>query len=95
MIDGFVLSGVGLLIAGTGFFLWMKKRKFDRTNPAGVEQFPRFGRKLAAVSADKVLAIMSIVSLSAGTLILAQRFEDTWGWIVLLPVYAALLLLVL
>ncbi len=74
--------------------LWRKKRIFDRTNQYGVERFPSFWRKLETRMKDGLLGGASIVLLSSGLLILAFRYEDSWGWVVLLPVYVFLLFIV-
>ena len=87
--------GVGLVIAGVGLLLWRKKRKFDRTNRAGIEQFHSFGVKIRARLLDGVLTWLSLICLFSGLLSLSLQFESSWGWVVLIPVYAVLLLLVL
>lgn len=92
MVDVLAFLGGGFLVAGTGSFLWMKKRKFDRTNSAGVEQHKSYGRKLAAGLLDKSLAGTSAIFLIAGIVFMAYGFEDSWGWMVLLPLYLLLLL---
>ena len=84
-----------LLVVGALLALWKRKRKFDRTNSFGVEQFSDFWGKLGARLKDGLLGLMSLVLLSAGLLILAFRFQDSWGWIVLLPVYVFMLYVVL
>ena len=80
-----------VLVIGLGLFLWRKKRKFERTNSAGIEQFQSFGGKLTATAFDGVLSWLSLSSLFVGLLILAMQYSETWGWIVLLPVCAVLL----
>ena len=91
MVKVLALIGGGSLVAGTSFYLWMKKRRFDRMNSAGVEQFESYSGKLAAVFLDKVLAGLSALCLIGGAVFLAYGFEDSWGWIVLLPLYVVLL----
>lgn len=83
------LMGSVSLVAGVAFFLWLRKRKFDRMNAAGIQQYSSFGRKLVATAMDYVLAMLSIGFLLVGVLGLAVQFQDTWGWVVLLPVYLA------
>jgi hypothetical protein len=80
---GMILVAVGALLD-----LWRRKRKFERTNPHGVEQFSSFWSKLGTGTKDVLLRFASLALLSVGILVLAIRFEDSWGWIVLLPVYA-------
>ena len=87
---GAILVAIGALLT-----LWRRKRKFDRTNPYGIEQFSDFWGKLGARTKDWLLRLGSIVLLSAGVLMLAFRYEDSWGWVVLLPVYAFMLFMVI
>jgi len=63
--------GLVLAIAGTGLFLWREKRKYDRTNMAGVEQFRSFVGKLAATSIDELLRWSALALLIAGLFMLA------------------------
>ncbi len=86
--------GTILLVVGGLFALWRKKRIFDRTNQYGVERFSSFWGKLGTKTKDGLLGTASIVLLSSGLLILAFRYQDSWGWVVLLPVCAFLLFFV-
>ena len=79
--------GTVLVIVGGLLALLKRKRRFDRTNQFGVEQFPSYRRKLATTSMDRIIGFGSLGLLTAGVLLLALRFEDSWGWAVLLPVY--------
>jgi hypothetical protein len=79
---GIVLLAVAGLLA-----YWKQKRKFDRTNQYGVEQFPSYGRKVRARTMEGLLAFGSLALLTTGVLILGFRFEDSWGWVVTVPVY--------
>ena len=92
MFSVLTLSGGALLALGTVFLYWMKKRKFDRTNSAGIEQFRSFGIKLKSVFFDGFLGWLALLCNIAGVLLLAWQFQDSWGWIILLPVTAFLLL---
>lgn len=87
--------GTVLLVVGWLLALWRKKRIFDRTNEFGIERFPSFWGKLGIKAKDGLLGSASIVFLSSGALILAFRYFDSWGWVVLLPVLAFLLFIVL
>lgn len=63
--------GIFLTVFGLGLGLWRKKRQFDRTNSAGVEQFKSFGRKMVATTFDDLLYWGAIASLFVGLFILA------------------------
>lgn len=80
------LMGVVLVAIGAGLGLKRRKRKFDRTNEFGVERFRSYGGKLRSRFKDGFLGFTSIFVLAAGILILAFEHQDSWGWIVLLPV---------
>ena len=62
--------GMVLTAIGTGLVLWNQKRKFDRTNRYGVEQFRSFGRKVVATAFDEILSWVAIGSLVVGLFIL-------------------------
>lgn len=80
------------IIFGMGFILWRKKRKFDRINAAGVEHFQSYGGKIAARTGDALLWLLALCSLTMGIVLLAHENSDSWGWIVLLPLYGFLLI---
>lgn len=86
--------GAILLVVGGLFALWLKKRIFDRTNQFGVERFSSFWGKLGTKTKDVLLGAASIALLSSGLLILAFHYQDSWGWVVLLPVCAFLLFII-
>ncbi len=83
--------GLFHLAAGVLFALWRRKRKFDRTNAFGVEQFPGHFRKLVAGAKDEMLGGASLIFSCAGVLLLAFRSVDSWVWIIVLPGCAFLL----
>ena len=85
--------GVIFLALGVALTLARRKRRFDRTNQFGIEQFPNYWSKLRSNLKDGLLRFVSLLILSAGLVILGFRFEDSWGWIVTLPVYAFMLFL--
>ena len=86
-------AGILLLAIGAALTLVRRKRRFDRTNQLGVEQFSSFMVKLGVNIKDGALRYISLIILTAGIVILGFRFEDSWGWIVTLPVYAFMLFL--
>jgi len=63
--------GIILTIIGVVLGFWRLKRKFDRTNSAGVERFRSFGRKMAAETFDGLLYWGAIGALFVGLFILA------------------------
>lgn len=85
--------GALLLALGMALTLARRKRRVDRTNQFGVEQFPSYWAKLSTNIKDGLIRFISLLLLSAGLVILGFRFEDSWGWIVTLPVYAFMLFL--
>jgi len=85
--------GVLLLALGVALTLARRKRRFDRTNLFGVKQFSSYWGKLSANIKDGLLRYLALIFLSAGLVILGFRFEDSWGWIVTLPVYVYMLFL--
>ncbi len=65
--------GYGIVLTAIGLFLgfWKLKRKFDRTNTSGVEQFSSFGRKMVATTIDEILHWVGLAALFVGLFILA------------------------
>ena len=90
---GSEFMGMLLLALGAVFTLARRKRRFDRTNQFGVEQFSSYLVKLGVNIKDGALRYVSLILLTSGIVILGFRFEDSWGWIVTLPVYAFMLFL--
>ena len=83
---GVDLMGVALVAIGAALGLKKRKRKFDRTNEFGVERFRSYGGKLRSRFKDGVFGFTSISLFAAGVLLLAFEHQDSWGWIVVLPV---------
>jgi hypothetical protein len=79
---------IGVVFVALGALLGLKgrKRKFDRTNEFGVERFRSYGGKLRARFKDGFLGFTSLSLLASGIAILAFEHQNTWGWIVLLPI---------
>ena len=90
---GSEFMGMLLLALGAVLTLVRRKRRFDRTNQFGVEQFSSYWVKLGVNIKDGALRYISLILLTSGIVILGFRFEDFWGWIVTLPVYAFMLFL--
>lgn len=90
---GSEFMGMLLLALGAVLTLVRRKRRFDRTNQFGVEQFSSYWVKLGVNIKDGALRYISLILLTSGIVILGFRFEDSWGWIVTLPVYAFMLFL--
>lgn len=87
--------GVLLLAAGVISALWRRKRIFDRTNLYGIQQFSSYWAKLGMKFKDGMMGIASIIFLTAGVLILANKYEDSWGWMILIPVYLYMFFIVI
>ena len=79
------ILGVAAVVIGIGLYLWRNKRKFDRTNAAGIEQFNGYSGKLFARLVDGMLFIIALACVMGGVIGLAFVHHSTWGWIVLLP----------
>lgn len=79
------ILGVAAVIIGIGLYLWRSKRKFDRTNKAGIEQFKGYSGKLLARLGDGILFVLALACVMGGVIGLAFVHNSTWGWVVLLP----------
>ena len=85
--------GIALLMLGAIFTVWFRKRRFDRTNAFGVQQFINYWSKIGAVVKDLILKSSAIILISAGILVLAFNHTDSWGLLIVLPVLAFVLFL--
>ncbi|HQA35329.1 MAG TPA: hypothetical protein PLD41_16015 [Casimicrobium huifangae] len=95
MISSSTITGVILLAIGAVLAFKARKRRFDRINTFGVEYFSSYLQKLRARTFDGVISFAAILLLSGGLLVLAFEFESSWGWLVLLPVYAYMLFILI
>ena len=78
-----------LLIALGAWMAYRQKSLEDRwLNPLAVETFPTYGAKMRTKIAGVVCWLMVAVLSTTGVVILAVQYESTWGWVVLLPLYA-------
>lgn len=77
-----VVGGVSILV-GILLYLWRNKRRFDRTNSAGIEQFRSYDGKLAAKLGDTSRWLLSVSGIMFGVSLLAQAHEKNWGGVVL------------
>ncbi len=84
-----------LLLVGIALQIANRKRRFERTNQFGVERFPNYGAKLRERAMDGTLRFLSLVMLTTGLLMLGFRYEDSWGWVITLPVYLFALFILL
>ena len=83
-----------LLIAlGAWLAFRQKSREHSRLNHLGVEVFPTYAAKLRAKTAGAARWLMVAILVTTGVVLLAVQYESTWGWLVLLPLYAWLLFL--
>jgi hypothetical protein len=75
-----------LLLGVTGALLYYlhKKRKFDRTNKYGVEQFPGVLKKLSSTTIDHLLRATGIVCFWTSALIFGAKYAEEFMGIVFL-----------
>ena len=86
-----LFGGILALLLGGFLYLWRKRRVFDRTNCAGVEQFSNFRSKIKAKFLEGIAGCVSVLLVIIGILALAFRFVDAGGWLVAFPFVALLL----
>ena len=80
------IVAVLITVLGTWLFYRSRKRAFDRRNAYGQEVFPSYGRKLVARLIDWSLVAVGFFLAFTGILYLAIEHQESWGWIVILPV---------
>jgi hypothetical protein len=85
-----------LLIAlGAWMAYRQKSREHRRLNQLGVEVFDSYAAKLRAKTAGAARWMMVAILVTTGVVLLAVQYESTWGWLVLLPLYAWFLFMIL
>ena len=85
-----------LLIAlGAWIAYRQKSREHRRVIQLGVEVFDSYAAKLRAKTAGAARWLMVAALVTTGVVLLAVQYESSWGWVVLLPLYAWLLFLML
>jgi hypothetical protein len=85
-----------LLIAlGAWMAYRQKSREHRRLNQLGVEVFDSYAAKLRAKTSGAARWLVVATLVTTGVVLLAVQYESTWGWVVLLPLYAWLLFLML
>lgn len=61
-----LILGILLLAVSVGLVLYVKKRRFDRTNQAGVQIFDSFWHMLLTRFGDKLMLVFALAIFSAG-----------------------------
>jgi len=83
-IGFFALVGIACILLGN-------KRKFDRMNGTGIEQFPKYRKKLSSRFFDALLQGIGYGCLSGGSLIWVMEYAEAWGWMIAFLFFALLL----
>ena len=74
------------LITGALFIYWHKKRKFDRSNALGIEQFGSFNQKIKTGLFDRVILFIGYACfLGAIGILLMQESDLAWILILIIP----------
>lgn len=91
------MTAVACLLIATALWLLfrLKSREHRRLNHLGVEMFSSYGARLRARVLDWVGWLVVAVLLTTGVVMLAVVYQSTWGWLILLLLYAWLLFLLL
>jgi hypothetical protein len=55
-----------LIAAGLGLWIWVHKRRFDRTNSSGVQEFQNFWHFLGANSFELAIVLVGLFLLLIG-----------------------------
>lgn len=69
--DVFIAAvGVGLLGGGFGLRLWVKRRRFYRRGPGGLQQFSRYSKAVLLSTFEGFIMLLSIPMMILGMLVL-------------------------
>jgi hypothetical protein len=83
------LTGWCLIAASVLISLWRRKKSFD--NP----RYSTYWKYLTAKTMDGFCGFLSLSLLVGGVLLVATEHKDSWGGLVLLPVYGFMLFLLI
>lgn len=61
-----LIPGLILLAIGVGFIIWVKRRRFMRTNFAGVQEYKSFSGMLGSKALDFAIGFAGTIALLAG-----------------------------
>lgn len=75
-----------VILIGAWIFYRSRKRAYERKNAFGREIFDSYSGKLAGKTMDISMALFGGFLMLTGLIYLAIEHQDSWGWIVLLPV---------
>jgi len=85
MINYHLLATVLLLfVSGILLILWSNKRRFDRRNALGIEQFGSFFEKMISVFFDAILWWSGVTILFSGLFAIIVLDHTILSWIALL-----------
>lgn len=79
------ITDILITLIGAWLFYRSRKRVFDRRNAFGQEVFDSYRHKLTARLIDLILGFFATVVMLTGIIFLAIEHQNSWGWIVLLP----------
>jgi hypothetical protein len=71
-----------LMFFGAWLLYWRKKRKFDRLNEHGIEEFGSYREKIKADAFDTLLLWAGCISLISGVFVLIATDYTVLGWLV-------------
>ena len=83
-----VFISITSLIAGVWLFFKYSSRKYERTNDLGIERFSNYGEKIKSKLKDGWLILWAIFFIVFGLANLTLNHEQSWGWVVLIPIAA-------
>jgi hypothetical protein len=81
--------GWGFLITSGLLTVWRKKKSFD------IPHYPSYWKHLFEKSMDGFCGFLALVLLIGGVILVALDYQDSWGGLVLLPVYGFMLFLLI
>ena len=79
------ISAALLILIGLWLLYRSRKRVFGRRNAFGIEQFSSYRAKVVAKVVDFGLMFVAALLMLTGIIFLAVEHQQTWGWIVLVP----------
>lgn len=82
-----ISDGISIVFIIVGILSLLKylSRKFNRTNAYGVEQFTSYSGKVKSKAIDGFFVVSAVFFTIFGVVMLAFHYQESWGWIVIIP----------
>lgn len=74
-------AGLGflILVAGAIAWLWVGRRRFNRRNVAGIEEFSSYGRMVLTKLWEKIFRVCAVLAVISGLMLMGRAVSSNMG----------------